>query len=261
MLDRAELNHLALGNAGMLLRLALKDKLPSSALDHMQVRIGPIPLALSQAADEYHAQLVVVGGKHHSALGRWLSGNTTHQMVRMSERPLLVVGPQRPGSAEGRYSRILAAIDLSPGSGPTLDSAVRLARLFGARLHVLHVVEPLPMLPGLAPGLDEYTAQQSEAESQLSGWPQIDFPHSDLVRRGRAAEAIAAAATEWGADLLVMGSHGRGLMDRLLIGSVAEQLLNRLPTSLLVVPVSPPSAGAKRRARLQRPSTSPLPAA
>jgi nucleotide-binding universal stress UspA family protein len=59
-----------------------------------------------------------------------------------------------------------------------------------------------------------------------------------MVRRGHAAEVIAAASEEWSADLVVMASHGRGWVDRVLIGSVTEKLLNRLPTSVLVVPMT-----------------------
>ena len=62
------------------------------------------------------------------------------------------------------------------------------------------------------------------------------------MRRGRAAAAITSEVRQWNADLVVMGSHGKGWVDRLLIGSTSERLLNVLPTSMLVVPVSRPAA-------------------
>ncbi len=63
---------------------------------------------------------------------------------------------------------------------------------------------------------------------------------ADLVtRRGFADSAIRAEAVEWDADLVVLGTHGHNWVDRILVGSTTERLLNRLPTSLLVVPVAP----------------------
>ena len=81
-------------------------------------------------------------------------------------------------------------------------------------------------------------------------------PDDRVIRRGRADEEIAEEAAVWRADLLVVGSHGKGWIDRLLIGSTTERLLNRLPTSLLVVPISKPAvkrpAQAATRARARR---------
>src|SRR5438046_10668110 len=54
-----------------------------------------------------------------------------------------------------------------------------------------------------------------------------------MVRYGMAVETILREATEWGTDLLVVGSHGKGWAKRMLVGSVTERLLNLLPTSLL----------------------------
>ena len=69
-----------------------------------------------------------------------------------------------------------------------------------------------------------------------------------VVRRGAAVDAIASEADEWRADLIVVGSQGKGFVDRLLIGSTAESLLERLPASLLIVPV------ARRRPQRSRAS-------
>jgi nucleotide-binding universal stress UspA family protein len=58
-----------------------------------------------------------------------------------------------------------------------------------------------------------------------------------VLRYGTPVESIMLEAADWEADVVVVGSHGKGWVDRVLIGSVTERLLNRLPTSVLVVPV------------------------
>jgi hypothetical protein len=97
----------------------------------------------------------------------------------------------------------------------------------------------------------------AEEELERSVWPLVTYRRADrLVRHGPAAPTIATEAADWDADLVVVGSQGRGWVDRVLIGSVTEKLLNHLPPSLLVVPVSsavatlpPPRSKSKSRGR------------
>ena len=68
-------------------------------------------------------------------------------------------------------------------------------------------------------------------------WPLIRAPGVDtLVRYGTALETIQREAAEWRADVVVVATHGKGPVKRMLVGSVTEGLINHLPTSLLVVP-------------------------
>src|SRR2546425_241441 len=70
-------------------------------------------------------------------------------------------------------------------------------------------------------------------------WPLIRAPGVDaLLRHGAALETVEREASEWRADLLVVGSHGKGSVKRMVVGSVTERLINHLPTSLLVVPAA-----------------------
>jgi nucleotide-binding universal stress UspA family protein len=220
-----------------LLLAYLSDKLPGTVLKHLQVRFGSPGIVIPEVAEEQDAELVVVGGKHHSAIGRWLAGSTPHHLVRTMNRPLLVTGPTAL-----QIERVLAAVDLSSASVPTIDAAERFAKIFNAKLRALHVIEPWPLIPGLPMG-DADVVRRTEEELERSIWPRISLPGADqMVREGPAAETIVQVAAEWGADLIVVGSHGRGWIDRLLIGSVTEKLLNRLLTSILVIPVASSSA-------------------
>src|SRR6266568_3298439 len=87
------------------------------------------------------AELVVLGGKHHSTLGRWLGGSTSVAVARTTPVPLLVT-VEAPA-----IRRVLLALDPSAAARPAVAAAERYAALFGAELRALSVVEPLAVLP------------------------------------------------------------------------------------------------------------------
>lgn len=230
------------------LQATIERALPPEALGRLEIRSGRGAAVVTEAARELQAGLIVLGGKHHSALGRWMGGSTAHHVVRTTDIPLLVTGEQ-PGS----ISRILVAADLSYAVRPTFEVAAGLAQLFGATLRVVHAVEPLPVFAELPMVLDEEAFYRDSAEQfERCIEPLLDgAPAESLVRRGYAADIIGSEVAQWGADLVVVGSHGKGWMDRLLLGSTTERLLDQLPASLLVVPVPVPP-GERKAGRVGR---------
>jgi nucleotide-binding universal stress UspA family protein len=210
---------------------------PRPVCNAMEVRFGQAGPVLEDAATRHNADLVVVGRKRHNALSRALGGSTAHHLVRTLNSPLLVTG-----ASANRVRRILVAVDLSDGSARTLSVAERWAAVTGAELRVLHVVEPTRLPPVTGVMIDE-TDVLRRADvlfqglvERLSGVPE----YQRLIRRGPAVETIAEEAAWWSADVVVVGSHGKGLVDRILIGSTTEILLNVLSASLLVVPIGRP---------------------
>ncbi|OGU18506.1 MAG: hypothetical protein A3K13_01990 [Gemmatimonadetes bacterium RIFCSPLOWO2_12_FULL_68_9] len=219
---------------------------PAVALHRLEVRSGRGATVVTEVAREHNAGLIVLGGKHHSTLGRWMGGSTAHHVVRVTDIPTLVTGEK-----VGDMRRILIAADLSDAVRPTFEAAARMARLLGAELRALHVVEPLPVFAEM-PALwnEEAFYQDSQAQFERCLEPLLkEVVAESVVRRGYAAEAIAAEVAAWGADLVVVGSHGKGWVDRLLLGSTTERLLDQLPASLLVVPAPP---GKRRPGRAER---------
>jgi nucleotide-binding universal stress UspA family protein len=224
---------------------ALRDAaVPQALLDALVVRLGPTPQVLNAAVAALGAELVVLGGKHHSALGRWLGGSTSLNVARTTRVPVLVtVGPVA-------VRRVLAAVDTSAAARPTLAAAERYAALFGARLRALSVLEPVPVIPEVTPPDATEFYRLIEAALERDVWPLLRAPGAEtIVRHGLAVETILREAVEWHADLLVVGSHGRGWTERLLVGSVTERLLNHLPTSLLVVPAAAAAEPARQPER------------
>ena len=220
-------------------------EVPEAVRQALIARPGRPGVVLDEVIREVGASLVVVGGRHHGALARGLGGSTAHQLVRTSAAPVLVV------AASGKPQRILVATDLSGAAGPTLSVAGRYADLLDAQLRVVHVVETAkyPTVVPLSIDLAEFEERSRAEFEQLVELELSRVPPDDrVIRRGRADEEIAEEVAAWRADLLVVGSHGRGWIDRLLIGSTTERLLNRLPTSLLVIPISKPAVKRPVRA-------------
>ena len=199
----------------------------------VDVLFGPAAVVLQQVMREKRPGLVVLGGKHHSVLDRWLGGSTSLHIVRAAEVPVLITAGTPPA-----FRRVLVAADLSKAAGPTLGLAERFARLVGAELRVLTVFEPLPDMPAMSPvdPTEYFALAQDRLQREI--WPLVKAPAVEkFVRHGTVVDTLLREATDWKADVLVVGSHGKGWAQRVLLGSVTEQLINHLPTSLLVAPV------------------------
>ena len=132
-------------------------------------------------------------------------------------------------------TRILVATDFSVASAAALTFAKTLAERFDASLHLLHVLED-PYITGAfaaelyappPPGLRESWLKSAEASinAQLTEAERARFNATTEVVFGPTAPAIIERASALGADLIVMGTHGRGGVAHLLMGSVAERVV------------------------------------
>jgi nucleotide-binding universal stress UspA family protein len=233
---------------------ALEKVLPAAAVDRLEVQTGPAPFILAEVARKRQAELVVLGGKQHGALARGLGRSTAHYLVRTLDIPLLVVG-----DSTAAIAKVLAAVDLSTVSLPTIKAAERFADVFGAQLRLLHVVEPL-RFTYLAPDQWDEQAYHRRSEQMFDRFatPFKQVAKDDrVVRKGIPAEMIAEEAGAWRADVVVVGSHGKGWVDRILVGSTTERLVTELPTAILVVPVKAMSRATRGSKRSRRPPKRP----
>jgi nucleotide-binding universal stress UspA family protein len=145
------------------------------------------------------------------------------------------------------FNKILAPTDFSEDSNLALGYAVTLAQKFSSEIVVVHVDQPLApvMVSELNPGLDVSTMNRIAEEGRLLALKELDRTTAQLRESGIKArglmrvgapflEIINAAQSEV-ADLIVMGTHGRTGLAHVLMGSVAERVVNKAPCPVLTV--------------------------
>jgi nucleotide-binding universal stress UspA family protein len=145
------------------------------------------------------------------------------------------------------YSRILVALDGSQTASAALDVAMRLALDTGAELQPLSVID-VPLLaydvPGFDPSIvrDAYVEESrticANAQARMTQAGVKGAPRPAEVKLGAedVAQCIERVAADWHADLIVMGTHGRRGVRRLMLGSVAERVLRCACRPVLLVP-------------------------
>ncbi|HEV8095236.1 MAG TPA: universal stress protein [Burkholderiales bacterium] len=143
------------------------------------------------------------------------------------------------------YKRILVPVDGSPTSRNGLDEAAKIARESGSRLLLLHVIDDTvafssPESAGVNVVLDALRASGRSALAEAAEHARRAKLQAETAllekATGRVADAIVDQAKRWRADLIVMGTHGRRGVNRLLLGSNAELVVRSSTIPVLLVP-------------------------
>ncbi|WP_336343930.1 universal stress protein [Halalkalicoccus ordinarius] len=141
------------------------------------------------------------------------------------------------------YERILVPTDGSAGVERAIEQAAELAAVHGAEVHSVYVLNTanfasLPMETSWE-GVSDMLRQDGEEalERVRALLESYEVPVRTHLIEGSPAREIVDFATEEGCDLIVMGTHGRGGIDRLLLGSVAERVVRGSPVPVLTVRV------------------------
>ena len=220
----------------------LRHRLAGHGVDVSVMVIDEFPdTGVAAAAHQLSADLIVVGTHGRTGFRRLLLGSVAEKTIRLAEQSVLVA---RPSPAEhGAYHRILVGTDFSPLGERALDRALELAAP-GAEVHLIHCWTP----PGPELGLDtlELTTLTATLRDELVHHHTTEAArlfaarsHFPVELRFQPLESSPAAglddlATRLLADLIVVGSHGRRGVRRLLLGSVAEATVRHAPCSVLV---------------------------
>ncbi len=153
--------------------------------------------------------------------------------------------------------RLLYATDLSPASEPAWDEVRLLGRLFGAEIVLLHVLAPPPVVPVdayLPPQVYEDLVEGARRDAQerldhvLGSVAGSGLKIRLRLEHGRPAHRILEVASQEAPDLLVVGTHGRVGIERLVLGSVADRMVRQATCPVLTVR-STPGSGSPREIR------------
>lgn len=154
------------------------------------------------------------------------------------------------------YKRILVPVDGSAASLSGLKEAVGLAKATGARLRILHVVDGLAFVAEHGGFVSDTEVFRKSGEKMLAKiMPRVQQQvraDSLIVENvsGRASDTIIDVAQEWRADLIVMGTHGRRGVNRLVFGSDAELVIRTAPVPVMLV--RSPEEPAKAKSRIKK---------
>ncbi len=143
--------------------------------------------------------------------------------------------------------KILAAVDFSNATAGVVAAATEMAKAFRAELHLLHVIEPEPTYTAYGFTPDEFPAiqtfhqdtrvrAQNTLDETAAKVATADFKPITHLGDGSPLHVLAEAVETIGADLVVLGSHGHGVVASLLLGSVAEGMVRKSIVPTLVVP-------------------------
>lgn len=194
------------------------------------------------------ADLVVKDTHHHSFATRVFTTNTDWHLIRACPVPLLLTKPK----AWAESPVVLAAVDPGHRSDPTsvlehhiLDVAVTLGKALHGRIHAMHAFLPATMtaaaIGGVPPMIivsaEELAAESDRQYSQIKALTdEFAIPPANLhVAAAPAMEYLPRTAFECDADMVVMGTIARSSLERLVVGSTAERVLEPLPCDVLLV--------------------------
>jgi nucleotide-binding universal stress UspA family protein len=202
-----------------------------------EVRFGNVHDQIIQAIESLKPDLVVMGTHGHRGLDRWFIGSTTEGLLRHSPVPLLTVATQKKmSSSKPHIRRILVTTDFSDGTTDALEYAFSIAQKNQSHVTLLHVIHDLaadvsgkyrdPLVKGIGKQLEELVPAEAWSWCKVATRVETGIPYQ-VILRVLEKETI---------DLCVMNIHGKGMLDRALLGSTAERVVRAAKCPLLLVP-------------------------
>ncbi len=208
------------------------------------IRRGEEPYKLIiEEADKKQAGLIVIGRRGRTGLMRVLMGSVTAKVIGHFKGRILVV----PRAASLEWKNILVATDGSKYSDAAIDEAINYAKSYGGTLKIVHVINVMAYFqeqtPALVPSLVEELTNQvkSNLDSIKNKAEQAGVNTETSIEEGTPYKVIVNLAKELNTDIIVMGSHGRTGIQRLLMGSVTERVIGHTGCAVLVVKGKPSS--------------------
>jgi len=218
-------------------REQLTGDLDPALVEHAQIVSDSPGRGIVDYAEENHIDLIVMGTHGRGGADRLLAGSVAERVVREAPCPVLTVR----GEGTLAVRRIVVPIDFSDRSKEAIPVAEDLADVYGAAIELVYVIDEdavppanVPLLGPVRVSADEVKTRfrklmadlvrEYQGRGEVSGTVVMGHPASDLLEHA-----------EEHADLIVMSTHGRTGLKRLLLGSVAEKLVRRAPCPVFTI--------------------------
>jgi nucleotide-binding universal stress UspA family protein len=208
---------------------------PELDIEQVEVTGYPVPVLLGESA---HAEIVVLGDRGLGGFTGLLIGSVAVEVTAHASCPVIVVRGSEPDRTGPRPEPVVVGVDGSPTSEAATAFAFEAASLRRVPLVAVHVWRDVLVDATMAPLLDWNVIDSDEREvlaERLAGWTEKypDVPVRRLVARDRPARALVEESGR--AQLVVVGSRGRGGFHGLLLGSVSQALLHNAHCPVAVV--------------------------
>ncbi|TAN41637.1 MAG: universal stress protein [Nitrospirae bacterium] len=238
---QGDLDMTAVGSVVASMRKPAEDALEEAKMIAQQERAliktvleeGEVHERILDRAEAENCDLIIMGRRGLKRFERSLVGSVTARVIGYSSRDVLVV----PRDTVVGWGSVLVATDGSKHSAIAVDHAINFAESYGGELKVLSVVDMPDELYGEAPELVDSLVRkaQSYVRAAQKQAEAAGIRAETFVREAEAYQAVIRLAAEQKVETIVLGSHGRTGMRRLLMGSVTEKVIGHAPCPVLVV--------------------------
>src|SRR5215831_288725 len=210
--------------------------------------VGDVYDEIKRSIDVLKPDLIVMGTHGRRGVERWFMGSTTEKLLRHSPVPLVTINSTGEKSLTApRFKRILVTTDFSEGTTDALAYAFSVAQENESQVMVLHVLHDVsldlsakyrsPLITRVRRELDDLVPAEARNWCNIVTRVETGIPYRVILRM----------LEDWKIDLLVMNIHGKGMLDRALLGSTAERVVRTAPCPVMMIPPLKPKL--KRRAR------------
>jgi nucleotide-binding universal stress UspA family protein len=216
----------------------------------IEVRFGDLYDEINRAIEKVKPELIVMGTHGRSAFERWFIGSTTEKLLRHSPVPLVTINGTGDPLVPAQFRRILVTTDFCEGSSDALSYAFSVAEENESRIILLHVLHDVAadlsgkyrdaLIQRIQKQLEDLVPREARTWCDVASRVETGIPYQ-IILRTIEDEKI---------DLLVMNIHGKGMLDRILLGSNAGRIVRAASCPVMLIP--PLKRKSRRRARSGR---------
>jgi len=205
-----------------------------------QLASGPPPERIVEYAKGHDIDLMVMGTHGRRGVRRLMLGSVTEEVLRTAPCQVLTVRADEENESRTDVQQILAPVDFSDAAESAVRHAEEIAETYDANLHLLHVIEEAAYTSayGVDPPLTSHEEVMYRVEKNLAKRVREEIGDGRVevaATVGYAPWTIVDYAKENDIDLIVIATHGRSGLNRILLGSVAERVLRRAPVPVFLV--------------------------